>query len=90
MHYMMLSHDPAKSPGHYRAGPIYVRDDRRDQVVYEGPDASLVPALMEALVDSLRTGRSRTAVGPAARLCATPTYGCGPSSASRHSRAGRL
>jgi Fic family protein len=34
MHYMMLSHDPAKSPGRYRKGPIYVRDERRDQTVY--------------------------------------------------------
>jgi Fic family protein len=58
MHYMMLSHDPAKSPGRYRNGPIYVRDERQDQVVYEGPDASLVPALMEALVESLHTGHS--------------------------------
>src|ERR1700728_2569727 len=38
MHYMMLSHDHTKSPGRYRKGPIYVRDERRDLVVYEGPD----------------------------------------------------
>src|SRR6202011_2679767 len=36
MHYMMLSHDHTKSPGRYRKGPIYVRDERRGQVVYEG------------------------------------------------------
>ena len=58
MHYMMLSHDHTKSPGRYRTGPIYVRDERRDQVVYEGPDAGNVPALMDALVDSLHTGLS--------------------------------
>jgi Fic family protein len=56
MHYMMLSHDHTKSPGRYRKGPIYVRDERRDQVVYEGPDAADVPALMDALVQSLQTG----------------------------------
>jgi Fic family protein len=56
MHYMMLSHAYAKSPGRYRKGPIYVRDERRDLVVYEGPDADDVPALMDALVDSLHTG----------------------------------
>jgi Fic family protein len=56
MHYMMLSHDHTKSPGRYRKGPIYVRDERRDIVVYEGPDAADVPALMDALVQSLRTG----------------------------------
>jgi len=58
MHYMMLSHDYTKSPGRYRSGPIYVRDERRDDVVYEGPDADKVPALMDALVDSLHTGLS--------------------------------
>ncbi len=58
MHYMMLSHDHTKSPGRYRKGPIFVRDERRDQVVYEGPDAGHIPALMDALVQSLRTGLS--------------------------------
>jgi Fic family protein len=58
MHYMMLSHDHTKSPGRYRKGPIYVRDERHDQVVYEGPDATRVPALMEALVESLHVGIS--------------------------------
>jgi Fic family protein len=58
MHYMMLSHDQAKSPGRYRRGPIYVRDERRDLVVYQAPDASDVPALMDALVGSLHTGLS--------------------------------
>src|SRR6201996_5585755 len=55
MHYMMLSHDLSKSPGRYRKGPIYVHDERNDQVVYEGPDAPDVPELMEALVASLHT-----------------------------------
>ncbi len=32
MHYMMLSHDYTKSPGRYRIGPIYVRDEHRDLV----------------------------------------------------------
>jgi Fic family protein len=56
MHYMMLSHDHAKSPGRYRKGPIYVHDERNDRVVYEGPDAADVPKLVNALVDSLHTG----------------------------------
>ena len=56
MHYMMLSHDHSKSPGRYRKGPIYVRDERRDLVVYEGPDAAQIPILIDALVESLRTG----------------------------------
>jgi Fic family protein len=53
MHYMMLSHDLGKSPGQYRAGPVYVYDDRTERTVYEGPDARLVPGLMEELTASL-------------------------------------
>lgn len=56
MHYMMLSHDHSKLPGRYRNGPVYVHDERRDRVVYEGPDADDVPALMDSLVQSLYTG----------------------------------
>src|ERR1700722_8805380 len=56
MHYMMLGHDQSESPGRYRTGPIYVHDERRNRVVYEGPDAADVPVLMDALVRSLQTG----------------------------------
>jgi Fic family protein len=58
MHYMMLAHDHSKSPGRYRRGPIYVHDEHQDRVVYEGPDAARIPALMDALVGSLHTGFS--------------------------------
>ena len=54
MHFMLLEHELTKGPGTYRAEPIYVRDDRTDQVVYEGPDASAVSRLMQALAESLR------------------------------------
>lgn len=56
MHYMMLRHDGSKSPGRYRKGPVFVHDERADHVVYEGPEADHVPALMDALVLSLREG----------------------------------
>ncbi len=55
MHFMMLQHEPAKSPGHYRKGPIYVHNEATDEQVYEGPPADQVPALVEALVEQLRT-----------------------------------
>ncbi|WBB73136.1 Fic family protein [Micromonospora sp. WMMD1128] len=55
MHYMMLSHDLAKSPGQYRKGPIYVHDERTDRRVYEGADADDVPHLMEELAEDLRS-----------------------------------
>ena len=53
MHFMMLAHDVAKSPGSYRAGPVYVSDGGDQVVVYEGPEASLVPGLMDELVSAL-------------------------------------
>ncbi|MGD0557977.1 MAG: Fic family protein, partial [Streptosporangiaceae bacterium] len=57
MHYMMLSHDLTKSPGRYRKGPIYVNDERHNEVVYEAPPASDVPMLVEALAASLHRGQ---------------------------------
>src|SRR5215468_323774 len=54
MHYMMRAHDLSKSPGQYRTGPIYIHDDRRDLVVYEGPDAGRVPSLMGELAADLQ------------------------------------
>lgn len=53
MHYMMLAHDLAKSPGQYRQGEIFVQDERTDRVVHTGPDAEVVPALMAELVDDM-------------------------------------
>ncbi len=53
LHFMMIQHDLSKNPGRYRPGPIYVRDERKQQHVYEGPDAELVPELMRELVESL-------------------------------------
>lgn len=53
LHYMMLSYDLGKHPGRWRPGVIYVRREGTGDIVYEGPDAALVPALMEELVRSL-------------------------------------
>ncbi|MGL5864763.1 MAG: Fic family protein [Dermatophilaceae bacterium] len=53
MHFMLLEHDLAKSPGRYRTTDIYVRDDKSDQTVYEGPDPDSVPVLMDALAETL-------------------------------------
>jgi Fic family protein len=53
MHYMMLRHETRKSPGRYRRGAVSVYNDRQESVVYEGPDAGRVPALMDGLVESL-------------------------------------
>ncbi len=53
LHYMMLRYDLSKHPGKWRPGPIYARNEKTGLVVYEGPDAGLVPGLMKELVDSL-------------------------------------
>jgi Fic family protein len=58
LHYMMLSYDLGKHPGRWRPGVIYVRREHTSEIVYEGPDASLVPGLMEELVASLNEVKS--------------------------------
>lgn len=55
LHYMMLSHDPKKHPGRWRPGPIFVRREPSQEIVYEGPDANLVPKLMGAFVEQIQT-----------------------------------
>lgn len=55
MHFMLLEHSLRTSPGRYRTSTVYVRDDRTDTNVYEGPDWALVPALMRDLSVTLAT-----------------------------------
>lgn len=57
LHFMMIQYDLSKHPGRWRPGPIYVRDDERNEVVYEGPDNSLVPGLVDELVQVLETDK---------------------------------
>lgn len=52
LHYLMLLHDPAKNPGRWRPGPIFVRREPSMEVVYDGPDAENVPKLMHEFVES--------------------------------------
>lgn len=58
LHFMMMQHELEKHPGRYRPGVIFVRDEKKQENVYEGPDAELVPRLMGELLESLndRTG----------------------------------
>lgn len=53
LHFMMLKYDLGKLPGRWRPGSIYVRNEATGQIVYEGPDAGIVPGLMSELVASL-------------------------------------
>jgi len=53
LHYMMLHYDLAKHPGNWRPGPIYVLDEAKKEVVYEGPEAECVPSLIDELIEFL-------------------------------------
>lgn len=53
LHFMMLSYDLTKMPGQWRPGSIVVVHEPTGETVYEGPDAGLVPGLMDELVTSL-------------------------------------
>lgn len=58
LHYMMMDYDMAKLPGQWRRGPVYVVHEPTGDVVYEGPDAAEVPALMGELVAQINASAS--------------------------------
>lgn len=60
LHFMMIEYDLSKNPGRWRPGPIQVVDELRKEVVYRGPDAENVPALMEEFVRSLNQSDDST------------------------------
>jgi Fic family protein len=60
LHYMMLKYDLDKSPGRWRPGPIYVRDERNQEIVYTGPDSILVPGLMRDFVEDLQANAAES------------------------------
>lgn len=53
LHFMMINYDLSKNPGRWRPGPIYVRDERKGEIVYEGPDSEEVPGLVAELIEHL-------------------------------------
>jgi len=55
LHYMMVGHELSKNPGRWRPGAIFVRRLPGNEIVYEGPDAELVPSLIDALVLSMNS-----------------------------------
>lgn len=71
LHYMMLSYDLTKLPGQWRPNQIFVVHEPTGETVYEGPEAELVPALMEELVQqitSVDTVESSTVLAAMAHL----------------------
>jgi Fic family protein len=66
LHYMMIKYDLDKSPGRWRPGPVYVFDERNQEIVYTGPDAQVVPDLMGELTTWMRTPNDEPAMVRAA------------------------
>jgi len=54
LHFMMTKYHLKTRPGKWRAGSIFVRNDRTGEIVHEGVDVDLVPGLMNELVCSMR------------------------------------
>ena len=55
LHYMMIDYDMTKLPGQWRSSTIYVVHEPSGDTVYEGPDASEVPKLMNELVAQINS-----------------------------------
>ncbi len=53
LHFMMTSYDMKSHPGRWRPGAIHVKREETGEIVYEGPDASLVPQLLTQLIEQL-------------------------------------
>ena len=53
LHFMMLQHDLSKNPGNWRPETIYVRDESKNEIVYEGPDVEEVSGLIGELIEYL-------------------------------------
>jgi Fic family protein len=54
LHFMMIKHDLAKSPGRWRPGAIFVRHEPSGELVYEGPDQELIPQLVDAMLTNIQ------------------------------------
>lgn len=76
LHYMMLQYDMPKHPGRWRPGPIFVRDEQKNEIVYEGPEFERVPRLMSELMETLNetTGEHPITRGAMAHLNLTMVH----------------
>jgi Fic family protein len=53
LHFMMTEYALDANPGRWRRGPIWVRNDSTEEIVYEAPDNAAVPGLVEELIAQL-------------------------------------
>jgi Fic family protein len=71
LHFMMLNYDMTKMPGQWRPGSVRVIHEPSGEIVYEAPDAGLVPALMDELAAQISHSHrdaSATVLGAMAHL----------------------
>ena len=54
LHFMMMSYDLTKRPGQWRPGAVFVVNEQSGEMVYEGPDSDLVPALIDELIEQIQ------------------------------------
>ncbi len=55
LQFMMTEYTMDASPGLWRPGPIWIRNDATGDIVYEGPPADAIPGLIGELTDDLST-----------------------------------
>ncbi len=56
LHFMITKYQPSKWPGRYRSGDIFVTSADPLEPAYTGPEADLVPPLMNELIEWLHDG----------------------------------
>jgi len=66
LHYMILQYDLTKHPGRWRQSSVFVHDDEKNERVYEGPPADMIPELIDELLESLNGNQSMPGVIKAA------------------------
>ncbi len=57
LHFMITEYALRASPGLWRGGPIWVRNEATGAIVYAGPDAEQIPGLIDELVVQLSEER---------------------------------
>ncbi|MBM3343154.1 MAG: Fic family protein [Betaproteobacteria bacterium] len=66
LHYMMMKYDLSKNPGRLRPGTIHITNTGTNQIVYEGPPAEALPALLDELIASLNENSELPVIARAA------------------------
>ncbi len=66
LHFMMTEYSLDASPGLWRPGPIWVRNDATGELVYEAPEHDEVPGLIDELIADLRSNGDAVAMVRAA------------------------